>query len=684
MKKTLPILALVLGLQPALLADVTLPAIISDHMVLEKSAKVPIWGKAEPGEKVTVTLDGKTATATADANGKWKVILNLENSGTGPFEMVVQGKNYLSLTDVVVGEVWVASGQSNMEMALRGTADAAKDAAESANPFIRQFAVTRATSGEPLDDCKGAWISAKPETTGGFTAVGYYFAKKIQNELKVPVGLIHTSWGGTPAEAWTSAEALDTVPDLKAAQEARLQVLKEYPGKKQAFVDAMSAWLKENGREDKPAQDVAPFAGADAPTEGWTPVKLPGSITGEGLPEAGAVWIRHIVDVPADALGKPFGLMLGAIDGFDRVYWNGELVKETSYETYPGTGYIRQWNGYEVPAKLLKAGPNVLAIRLFEPVAPAKFPQVPRAGVVNLPDGWVAKAEYAFPPIDAAKVAAAPRPPANFPGLHHSPAHLFNGMINPIIPYAIRGVIWYQGETNAGRAWQYRTTFPLMITDWRKRWDQGDFPFYFCQLAAYLPKKPEPGESSWAELREAQARTLSLPQTGQAVLIDVGESGDIHPRNKKDAGERLARIALAKDYGKNIAWSGPVYESMKAEKGAIRLKFTQADGGLVARPLPATYDVKTAAKETAPMVRNSPQSELEGFAICGADKKWVWADAKIDGDTVVVSSDKVPEPVAVRYAWADMPTCNLYNGAGLPASPFRTDDFPASTIEGKY
>ena len=257
-------------------------------------------------------------------------------------------------------------------------------------------------------------------------------------------------------------------------------------------------------------------------------------------------------------------------------------------------------------------------------------------------------------------------------------------MINPLVPYAISGAIWYQGESNAGRAWQHRTAFPLLITDWRSHWKQGDFPFYFCQLANYLPKKDLPGDSAWAELRDAQSQTLSLPETGQAVLIDIGEEKDIHPRNKKDVGERLALIALANDYGKEIPFSGPVFKSARIAGGKILLTFTSTAGRLVAKTLPATSDLRTVAHETAPLVRNSPGSELEGFALCGEDRKWVWADAKIDGDSVVVWSDQVPAPIAVRYAWSDNPTANLYNAAGLPASPFRTDDFPATTRDAKY
>ena len=663
-------------------ADVSLPAIISDHMVLEKSAKVPIWGKADPGEGVTVTLNGKSAKATADAAGKWAAALDLKASAPGPFEMTVEGKNKLTLADVVVGEVWVASGQSNMEFQLTRSIGAEQEIAQPANPLLRQFLVKRNPTSEALEDTEGTWVTASPETTGRFSAVGYYFAKKLQSELKVPVGLIHTSWGGTPSEAWTSAEAIDSVPDLKAKREQLWAALKDYPEKKQAFIDGLGAWIKENGRADKPVADAAAFAGGEVSTEGWAPVKIPGAVTANGLPDAGAVWLRKEVDIQNKTAAN---LQLSLpIDGFDSVYWNGKLLKQTTYQDFAGLGSVRHYGPYDIPAGEVKEGKNILAIRLYEPVGPAQFPKEPKAGAIPLGGEWLAKAEYEFPALDAQKIAAAPKPPTNPSGPQNVASYLFNGMIHPILPYAIRGAIWYQGEANASRAYQYRTAFPLMITDWRKQWNQGDFPFYFCQLANYMAKKNEAGESAWAELREAQSLTLKLPNTGQAVLIDIGESVDIHPRNKKDAGERLALIALAKDYKKSRPYSGPVYDSMKIANGKAVLGFKHTEDGLVARPLPETYDVKSQTKETAPLVRNSPGSQLEGFAICGEDKKWVWADAKIHGDTVVVSSDKVPSPVAVRYAWSDNPTCNLYNSAGLPASPFRTDDFPATTLNGKY
>jgi sialate O-acetylesterase len=663
-------------------ADVKLPAIISDHMVLEKSAQVPIWGKADPGEQVTVTLNGQSVKATAGADGKWTAALDLKDSAVGPFEMTVEGKNKLTLADVVVGEVWVASGQSNMEWLTKNGIGAEQDIAASANPLLRQFHVKKNPSNTPLEDTEGAWISADPATTGGFTAVGYYFARKLQNELKVPVGLVHTSWGGTPSEAWTSAEAVDSVPDLKATRERLWTAIEEFPAKKKAYIDAFAAWLKENAREDKPVADASAFAGVDISTEGWIPVKIPGPVAAKGLPQTGAVWLRKEVSFPSKPLAN---LQLNLpIDGFDSVYWNGNLLKQTTYLDALGAGNVRKYGKYDIPLGEIREGKNTLAIRIYDPVGTAKFPAEPKAGAIPLSGEWLAKAEYSFPALDPQKLAAAPQPPANPPAPPNVASYLFNGMIHPILPYAISGAIWYQGESNAGRAYQYRAAFPLMITDWRKQWNQGDFPFYFCQLANFMAKKPEAGDSSWAELREAQSMTLGLPKTGQAVLIDVGESGDIHPRNKKDVGERLALIALAKDYGKSIPYSGPVYESVKIANGKAVLSFKHTDGGLVAMPLPETFVVKSQTNETAPLVRNSPASQLEGFAICGEDKKWGWADAKIDGDTVVVWSDKVPAPVAVRYAWSDNPTCNLSNGAGLPASPFRTDDFPPVTLNGKY
>lgn len=662
-------------------ADVRLPAIISDHMVLEKTAKVPIWGKADPGESVTVKIAGQTTQAVADADGRWMATLDLSSTEAGPFEMLVEGNNKLIISDVLIGEVWVASGQSNMEWSVEQTSNANTAISSSENPMIRQFLVKKNPSDVPTEELTGEWTSASPETTAKFTAVGYYFAKKLNNELQLPIGIINSSWGGTPSEAWTSPTALATDSDLSQASERMRKAAKEFPPLKADYIKNFGAWLQKNQREDIPVKDASIYAGMDVSTEDWTPVQVPGIVRGTGLPESGVVWLRKEIDLP-ESLPEQLPLNL-SIDGFDSIYWNGKLLNQVTYNELPDIGTSRQSSQYRIPAKDLKAGKNVLVIRLFEPVKPAELLGQPKAGNLPLAGKWLAKAEHSYPPLSADAQASAPTAPTLPAKPQNIPAFLFNGMIHPILPYAISGAIWYQGESNAGRAEQYNIAFPLLISDWRKQWNQGDFPLYFCQLANFKDKLPDAGESDWAELREAQLATLSLPNTGQAVLIDIGESKDIHPRNKKDVGERLALIALANDYGKSIPFSGPVYDSMKVEGDKITLSFNHTDGGLVAAPLSETYDVKTVENITAPLIRNSPDSELEGFAICGEDRVWVWADARIDGDQVIVSSDKVPSPVAVRYAWADNPTCNLYNGAGLPASPFRTDDFPPLTAGKK-
>ena len=664
-------------------ADITVPAIFSDHMVLEKTANVPIWGTADPEESVSITLDGQTVKATTGADGKWKAALDLQKSGPGPFEMVIEGKNKISIDDVVVGEVWVASGQSNMDFPLANVIDADKEIANSTNTLLRQFLVTRATSDTPLPDVTGSWVAASPETSSAFTAVGYFFGKSLQKELQVPVGIIHTSWGGTPSESWTSPAALDSVPDLKAARERIWEDVKSFPERKTAFVEAFGAWIQKTKRADRPVADVTLFAAPEVSSTGWIPVNLPGRLIASGLPAAGAVWLRREVEIPAPRANKPLPLNLGSLDGYESVYWNGKLLTETTFQSLPERNWVRKGPAFTVPAALVKEGKNILALRVYEPVGPATFSKAPATGPLPLGNPWMAKAEYELPALSDTEAAAVPRPPTAPVNSPHVPGYLFNAMIHPLVPYAISGVIWYQGESNSGRAWQYRIAFPLLIADWRKQWNQKDLPFYFCQLANFTPKPPQPGESAWAELREAQSSTLKLPQTGQAILIDLGETEDIHPRNKKDVGERLAKIALAKDYGKNIPFSGPVFEAAAVEKSKIRVKFSPSTEALVATPVPANQILKSSNNTTSPLVRNSPESEIEGFAICGEDRQWVWADAKIDGDSVLVWSDKVPSPIAVRYAWANNPTGNLYNAAGLPAGPFRSDDFPATTINNK-
>lgn len=651
-------------------ADVTLPAIFSEHAVLQKSAKVPVWGRAEAGEKITVTLGTAKAQAATGSDGKWQAVLDLSRSGPGPLNLVVQGNNTLSVPDIVVGEVWLASGQSNMEWVLKNTLNSAAEIAASANPSLRVFNITKAEAAVPITGYQGKWIVSSPETAGGLTAVGYYFSKNLQQALKVPVGLVHSSWGGTPVETWISKEGLDSDPELKAGAEKAEADLKTYSRRLRTYLLGYTAWQETEGRKDRP------FSGVPS-ADGWQPATIPGK-----LGEAGALWLRRTVQVPPEQAGKPAIIALSQwLGGTEQVYWNGKLVGSTSFEQAVKTAGDRR---HTVPAALVNAGEAVIAIRIFNAGGEIKIPSAINLGKLQAPAGtWEQKVEFTLPALSDASKASLPASPGVEPWSWQGPSHLYNAMIHPLVPYAIKGAIWYQGESNVGRAYQYRTAFPLLIKNWRTLWGQGDFPFLFCQLANMTGKPTMPGEGNWAELREAQSLTLAVPNTGQAVLIDVGDSNNVHPQNKADVGARLAAIALAQTYGQAIPFSGPAYQAMKIDGGKIRLAFKQTDGGLVAKPLPATYSVDSANGATAPLVRNNT-GPLEGFAICGADRKWVWAEAKIEGTQVVVSSAQVPAPVAVRYGWANNPTCNLYNGAGFPASPFRTDDFPITSQSARY
>ena len=494
-------------------ADVKLPAVIGDNMVLQRDRAAHIWGWAEPGEEIMVSASWRTMAwgVTANKDGRWSFEMSPPNTA-GPHEMTVSSKNTITIKNILVGEVWVCSGQSNMQMSVRSSANAEQEIASADYPKVRLFTVKRKVADEPQTDCEGSWTMCSPETVPDFSAVGYFFGRELHQQLDVPVGLIHTSWGGTPAESWTRRGALESVPDCVPIVERFEEAMAKYPEAKKKYDESMIAW-KEDVKKAK--------------AEGKNPPRRPGA---------------------------PFG-----------------------------------------------------------------------------------------------------------PGNPHSPAGLYNAMIAPLIPYSIGGAIWYQGESNAGRAYQYRKLFPAMITNWRKDWGQGDFSFLFVQLANFMAVDPEPVDSEWAELREAQLMTLALPNTGMAVIIDIGEAKDIHPKNKQDVGKRLALWALAKTYGKDLVYSGPIYKSMKTEGNKIRLDFEHVGGGLIA----------------------GGGEPLKGFAVAGADRKFVWADAKIDGNTVVINSDEVSEPVAVRYGWANNPVCNLYNKEGLPATPFRTDDWQGITADKK-
>jgi sialate O-acetylesterase len=494
-------------------AKVRLPAIFSDNMVLQRGHSIPVWGLADINENVTVIICGQTRTAKSDSSGRWMVRLDSLNAG-GPYKMTVTGKNTIVLKNVFVGEVWICSGQSNMELGVIDCNNALEEIATANHPEIHLLSVPFKGSGVPQEDFKAEWIRCSSKSIMNFSAVAYFFGRNLQHELNVPVGLINCSWGASSCEAWMKRSVLEANPQYKT-------MLQDWDERMIAF-------------------DMQKAEEAELLYASWKEKANKAKIHGKDLPPA-----------------------LERLDDLMKI---------------------------------------MFAVR-------------------------------------------------------RCPSYCYNGMLSPIIPYAIRGVIWYQGETNAERAYQYRKLFPLMIHNWREDWGQGDFPFIFTQLANYKAVREEPGPSDWAELREAQTMTLLTQNTGMAVTIDIGDAKDIHPKNKQDVGIRLALWALSNVYGRNIIFSGPMYNSMEKTGSRIELKFDHCGKGLITK-------------------NGEP---LRGFSIAGEDQKFVWAEAYIAGNKVIVSSPETPDPVAVRYAWADNPICNLFNSEYLPASPFRTDSWKGLT-----
>ena len=645
-------------------SDVRLAALFTDHMVLQRGDKIPVWGWASPGGQVTVELNGRTARAVAGEDGKWMAKLPAMKAG-GPYELLVNGAagTPIRLEDVLIGEVWVASGQSNMEMPVKigdyGVINNDAEIAAANYPNLRLFTVKKATSFTPVEDVKSeGWLVCAPESVPPFSAVGYFFGRHIQQELNVPVGIIHTSWGGTLAEAWTSKEALLTHPDFKPVMENFDESVAQLTTRQKEFDDQMAAWAQSLFQLDagyssgNPAWQMPETATAD-----WPELNQPASWGDEGGLGAldGIVWFRKTVDIPAAWAGQALELSLGPINDKDIAWFNGTEVGRIEAQNMGKEPRV-----YPVPANVVKAGPNEIVVRIYDLVNkggfvgnPEQMTLKPAAGgeAISLAGPWKYKVG-----LDLKNAPAPPKAPGLMADSPNNPTVLHNAMITPVVPYGFRGAIWYQGESNAGRAYQYRTLFPTMIQDWRDKWG-SEFPFYFVQLANYQERKPEPGDDAWAELREAQTMTLNMQKTGMAVIIDIGEAADIHPRNKQDVGKRLALSALAQTYGKDIVYSGPMYKSMETKGNSIALHFDHIGGGLIAK-----------------------DGKLPAFAIAGVDKKFVWADARIEGDTVVVYSPSVTEPVAVRYAWETNPDATLFNAEGLPASPFRTDEWPGMTV----
>jgi len=620
-----------------------LHTLFTDNMVLQRGVADPVWGWTTPGQSVMVSLNGKSAKAVAGTDGKWMAKLPSMQAG-GPFTLTVTGPQTVTLTNVMVGDVWICSGQSNMEFGMNALLNPPVEIAAANYPNLRLFTANKVTNTLPQALTRGQWQACTPQTIvsqgtwGGFSAVGYFFGRDLQQSIHVPIGLIQTSWGGTPIEAWTSREALSqNVPEDRPAL-AQIDLANSDPT---PFDQKLAAWYLKND-----LGTAGKWSNAAFDDSAWKTMPLPGYWEQSGIAEFanydGMTWFRRTFDLPASDAGKAAVLHLKADDN-DTTWINGTQVGATA-----SAGANR---AYAVATSLLKPTGNVVVVRVLDTGgmggvygAPADLSlEVPGGDTVSLAGPW----HYQ---IGTPLAQISPLPPdiSNNTGF---PTVLYNGMIAPLIPYGVKGAIWYQGEANAGNGKQYQNLLPTMITDWRSRFGVGDFPFFIVQLANFMPQQPQPSESGWAELREAQLLTSEhLPKTGLAVAIDVGDANDIHPKDKQDVGHRLALDAEAIAYGQKVEYAGPLYQSMAVEGSSIRLKFSHLGGGLVAKG----------------------GDNLIGFAIAGADGKFVWADAKIDGSTVVVSSPTVTAPALVRYAWADNPACNLYNQAGLPASPFRT------------
>jgi sialate O-acetylesterase len=645
------VLLILMSLSLASAAQVKLPQLVRDSMVLQRDTKINIWGWAAKDEKVNIKFNGKTYKAKTGADGRWLIVLPPTKAG-GPYTMDISGTNKISLKDILIGDVWICSGQSNMvhQMNIHDVTYA-NDIAQANYPQIRHFWIPTLTSLEgPKDDLPtGYWKSANPTDVRPFSAVAYFFARMIYEKYHVPIGLINASVGGTPVEAWTSEEGLKEFPALQTTIQKN---------KDSAYINGLSRRAFSNNtnrpgqQQDKgltgpkPWYDITYFP----PVGGWHTINIPGYWEDQGIKDLnGVVWYRKEIDVPASMVGKSARVFLGRIVDADVLYINGKQVGNTTY-MYPQ-------RRYNVPPDLLKAGKNIFVIKVTNTNGKGGFvpgkPYCLFAGndTIDLKGYWQYKVGEVYEPRGG---------PDSYRGggggginAQNQPAALYNAMVAPLINYTIKGFLWYQGEANTGRAEEYAKLQPAQIIDWRNKWKQGDVPFLYVQLPGFMDMNYLPSESQWAALRESQLKSLSVPNTGMAVAIDLGEWNDIHPDNKKDVGERLALIAEKLSYGeKDIVYSGPVYQSAEINGNKITISFTNTGSGLIPKD----------------------GEELSQFAIAGADKKFVWAKAKIEGDKVIVWNDAVASPLYVRYAWADNPDgANLFNKEGLPASPFRTD-----------
>ena len=640
-------LALAAGLLlavPAASAQVRLPRLVSNGMVLQREQPVRIWGWARPGEAVTVGFQGKSYRATTGSDGQWRVALPPLRAG-GPYEMTIDASNHLVVKDILLGDVWLCSGQSNMELPMRRVRDKyPQEVATANNARIRQFDVPMRYDfrGPKADVTGGSWVAVTPETVLSFTAVGYFFAKEINAKYQVPVGLIKNAVGGSPAEAWLSADALKKFPKYEA-QSAPYKDSALVASTKQREGAAVGAWYQRLHQADQgeaPGQPKWSSPGYDASS--WATLNVPGEWADQTPlgPVNGVLWFRKEVEVPASMAGQPGRLELGTLVDADSTYINGQLVGTTGYRYPP--------RKYDFAAGVLKPGKNVVTVRLISNGGPGGFTldkkyEITAGGhTLDLRGPWQYRLGAALPPTPGTTT------------FQYQPGGLYNGLVAPVLNYALKGVLWYQGESNVGHPADYYALTSSLVLDWRAHFQRPALPFLYVQLANINAAKKEPGESNQALVRDAQRRLLALPHTGMAVISDVGEWNDIHPLDKQTVGHRLALAAEKVAYGDTkVVASGPLYQTMKVADRQATLTFGGVGSGLVAQG----------------------GGPLLGFTVAGADRKFVPAQARIVGNKVVVSSAAVAAPVAVRYAWADNPAgANLYNKEGLPASTFTTEN----------
>lgn len=645
----------------------SLPTIFSNNMVLQRNSDITIWGNGAAGKTVDVKAAwGQTANSVVTKEGKWSLKLKTPDAGGPHYLTIVSGSDSISFKNVLIGEVWLCSGQSNMEMPLGGWPPldtiftAAVEIPKATYPNLRFFTVERTTSVTPELDCKGTWSICTPQTASAFSATAFFFGKKLMNELNVPIGLIHSSWGGSPIEAWMGAKSLDKFPEYREFL-AGMAKSKEESEKLKSWLEKlpqidMSEKSGANRWENLDFKDAA-FYTTGFDDSKWAVADMPADWMKFGFGNFdGVIWFRTKIDIPANWMNKELTLSLGPIDDMDATFVNG--VKVGGYET---EGHWQTERNYTIPANLVNSKILVIAVRVLDNMQGGgmygraenfRLSLKDTKESVSIAGAWryLPVAEFRNPKFylySGNNFDYTSRPKVTSEINFHSPTVLHNGMITPVTPYKIRGAIWYQGESNTYNPGRYKELFPAMVENWRNLWGD-EFSFYYTQIAPYRY-----GEGTNSQLlREAQFQSLSVPKTGMAVTLDIGNIINIHPGNKKDVGERLALWALAKDYNRNVVYSGPVYKSFVVEPDKIIMTFDHAEG------------IKLVSKNGS-----------LNFQIAGADKIFHDAEAKVSGSTVVVSSPKVKAPVAVRYCWSDTSEATLFNGAGLPASSFRTDNW---------